>query len=299
MAQVGDGQLADRAVVVLQRDPPVQDAGRLVGAGDALQLDPPPGRRRGPGHLVEQLLGAASQRDELNPHPVQLVEVGIGRQLGVEDQLLGETAGALLPEVDEAEDLVVLLVLPQLAVGVAEDARLGVLGQEGQHSLLAAAPLGDVVLLDQGILAVKRDGVEVQVERRPPLQSQAVDRVEPVAHQGRIAGRVDAATVFGEEGSLGDDVQSGEEGQPLVEHGAHDMAVAGAAEELQRQQRTHGTGGRDHPRAGEAARARIESRSTETRYGRNRNRPPNLVRKCRGERSSWRTSAGSATVGRG
>ena len=50
---------------------------------------------------------------------------------------------------------------------------------------------------------------------------------------------------------------------------------------------------------GKPQRVKIASRSAETRYGRNRNRPPNLVRKCRGERSSWRTSAGSATVGRG
>ena len=49
--QVGDGQLAERAVVVLQRDPLVQDARRPVGAGDALQLDPSPGRRRGLGDL--------------------------------------------------------------------------------------------------------------------------------------------------------------------------------------------------------------------------------------------------------
>ena len=97
-----------------------------------------------------------------------MLEVGVGRQLGVEDQFLGEMAGALLPELDEAEDLVILLVLAQFPVGVAEDARLRVLGQECQHPLLASASLGDVVLLDQGILAMERDGVEVEVERRPP-----------------------------------------------------------------------------------------------------------------------------------
>ena len=134
----------------------------------------------------------------------------------------------------------------------------------------------------------------------PLLQAQAVDHVEPVAHQSRVAGRIDAATVFGEEGSLGDDVEAGEEGQALVEDGAHDMAVACTAEELQRQAaiaRRTPAGIIFEP--GKPQRARIVSRSAETRYGRNRNRPPNLVRKCRGDRSSWRTSAASATVGRG
>ena len=170
-------------------------------------------------------------------------------------------------------------VLAQLAVGVAEDAGVGVLGQERQHPLLPPAPLGDVVLLDQGVVAVEGDRVEVEVERRPPLQAQAADRVEPVAHQLRVAGRVDAATVLGQERPLGDDVQAGEQGQPLVEHGAHDVAVARVAEELQGQQRPHGAGGRDHLRAGEAAPAEDAVQVGErARSGRNRNRPPNLVR---------------------
>jgi hypothetical protein len=80
-------------------------------------------------------------------------------------------ASPLLPELDEAEDLIVLLVLAQLPVGIAEDAGFGVLGQERQHSLLPAAPLGDIVLLDQGVVAVKGDRVEVEVERRPPFQA--------------------------------------------------------------------------------------------------------------------------------
>jgi len=50
---------------------------------------------------------------------------------------------------------------------------------------------------------------------------------------------------------------------------------------------------------GKPARERIASKSAETKYGRNRNKPPNLVRKARGVRSSWRTSAISAAVGRG
>src|SRR5512135_1170025 len=38
--QLGDGQLAEGALVIVQLDPPVQDAWGLVRAGDALPLDP-------------------------------------------------------------------------------------------------------------------------------------------------------------------------------------------------------------------------------------------------------------------
>jgi hypothetical protein len=222
-------------------------------ARDALQFDPAPGRRRGPSHLVEELLGPSPQGDELDPLAIQLAEVGIGRQLRVKDEFLGQAPGPLLPEVDEAEDLVVLLVLAQLAIGVAEDAGLGILGQERQDSLLPPTSLRDVVFLDQGVVAVEGDRVEVEVERRPPLQSQATDRVEPVAHQLRVAGRFDSATVFGQERPLRNHVQPGEQGQALVEHGAHHVTVTCIAKELQGQQRPHGACGRDHLRPGETA----------------------------------------------
>src|SRR5512135_1282179 len=56
------------------------------------------------------------------------------------------------------------------------------------------------MFLDHGVVAVEGDRVEVEVEGRPPFQTQTADRVEPIAHQLRVAGRVDSATVFGQEG---------------------------------------------------------------------------------------------------
>jgi hypothetical protein len=47
---------------------------------------------------------------------------------------------------------------------------------------------------------------------------------------------------------------------------------------------------------GKPLRARTPSRSAATKSGRNRNRPPNLVWRVRGARSSWRTSATSAVT---
>ena len=107
------------------------------------------------------------------------------------------------------------------------------------------------MLLDQGILAMEGDGVEIQVEGPPAGQAEPAHGVEPAAHQLGIAGRGDPAAVLGEEGSLGDDVQPGEEGQPLIQHRAHDVAVACGARELQGQQRPHRTASGDHLRARE------------------------------------------------
>jgi hypothetical protein len=145
--------------------------------------------------------------------------------------------------------------LAERRLKVIEDAGVGVLGEEGGHPPLPPAPLGDVVLLDQGVVAVIRDGVEIQVEGQvegaAAFEPESAHGVEPAAHQLRVASRIDAAAVLGQEGSLGDDVQPGEEGQPLVEHGAHDVGMTGGAEELQGQQRAQCAARRDHARAGQ------------------------------------------------
>ena len=222
---------------------------------DPLQLDPSPRRLRRLVDLPHQPRGAPAQRDELNPQPVELVELGVGRQLGIEDQFFRISPRPFLPEPDEAEDLIVLLILAQFTIGVAEDAGLGVLRQEGQDALLSPTPLGDVVLLDQGILAMEGDRVKIQVEGMTARQTEPAHGVEPAAHQLRVAARVDPATVLGQERSLGDDVQAGEEGQPLVQHHAHDMAVACRPEQLQGQERSQGGAGWDHLRSGEPRRS--------------------------------------------
>jgi hypothetical protein len=168
---------------------------------------------------------------EVHSHPVKPIQVGIGSESAVEDELLRQPARALLPELDEGEDLVVLLVFAHGGVGVAEHPRVGILGQKRQHSLLATAALGDVMLLHQRFLAVEGDGVEVQVEADAPGQPHLADGVKPQAHQLAMRVRMDAATVLGEEAALGDHVQPGEQSQPFIEDVAHHMAVTSRAEQ--------------------------------------------------------------------
>ena len=55
--EIGDDQLSEWAIVVVQSDPLVQDARGLIRAGRALQFDPSPGRCRRRGDFVEPLLG--------------------------------------------------------------------------------------------------------------------------------------------------------------------------------------------------------------------------------------------------
>ena len=84
------------------------------------------------------------------------------------------------------------------------------------------------------------------------LQTESGHSVEPVPHQLRIAGRIDATTIFRQERALGDDVQAGKQRQPFIQHCAHDVQMPLGAEQLQSQQTSHGVAGRDHLRAGQS-----------------------------------------------
>ena len=72
-------------------------------------------------------------------------------------------------------------------------------------------------------------------------------------HEPRVTSRKDPATVFRQEGSLGDDVQPGKQRQSFIQHGAHHVRVPLGAEELQGQQAPQGAGGGHCLGAGQAA----------------------------------------------
>lgn len=252
MAEVFDRKLADLAGVVGKGDFPVEDPGGAIRTGHSLQFNAPPGRDGLVSDLSEQFCGSPSQCHESNPHLVEAIEVGIGRELGIEDQLGRQLPRALFPELDEAQNLIVLIGLSNLSIGVAEDPAGGILGEEGQHTFLSSASLGDIVFFDESVLAMKGNGMEVEIEGLPPLHAQFANGLEPKLHEYRIGCRIDAAAVFREKGSLGDLVETCKESQSFIEDISHDMGVAGSSKELKGQQRSDCMRGRDHFGAGEA-----------------------------------------------
>lgn len=160
--------------------------------------------------VLQQLFRAAPQGDKVDPLLVENVQVGVGGELRVKDQLLGEVTSALLPKFDEAKDFIVLHILTQIGIGVAEDALFTILCEEGQHTLLGSATLGNVVFLDQVALAMKRDCVEIQIKGDAPLQAQLGHGIKSQAHKLRMGLWLDTAAILREEGALWDHIETGE-----------------------------------------------------------------------------------------
>ena len=182
---------------------------------------------------------AAPESNENNTFLVQLVEVGIGGELRVKNEFVWDLAGSLFPIADKLENLVILFLFTKLSISVAKDPGVRILRQKSQHTLLPAAALRDVVFLDQSILAMEWNRMEVEIERGPVLQAQGAHRIVPKAHEHGIARRVNTATVLGQKGTFGHHVETGKEGQAVVEDIAHDMARTGIAKEFQGQEGAH------------------------------------------------------------
>src|SRR5207249_9291797 len=102
-----DRHLTDRALITCQFDLLIQQTRRLVSARDPIEFDPSPSRRWLLMDGLEHLLAAPSQGDEVNSEKIELVQIGIGRQLRVEDQFLRDSPRALAPVLDKAQDLVI------------------------------------------------------------------------------------------------------------------------------------------------------------------------------------------------
>src|SRR3990172_5330705 len=120
----------------------------------------------------------------------QAEQAGVGGQPGVEDQMSGVLAVGALPEGDETEDLFGLLTLADVGVGVAKGPSLGVLGEEGQHTGVAARARRDVVTLEHGVVAVVGDGVEIEVEGIAGEEVLTLHELMPGGEQTRVLGGV-------------------------------------------------------------------------------------------------------------
>ena len=95
--EILDHNLANGFFVASQMDSLVEQTRVTIDPGNPFQMDLPPGRS-GPGKdSVEHLSGTSTQRDEEDILLVELAQVAVGGQLGIEDQFLGQSSGPLLP----------------------------------------------------------------------------------------------------------------------------------------------------------------------------------------------------------
>ena len=245
MAKISYGQLADWVLVVCQIDFFIEHAWPSVSSRDVLQLDSSPCRSGGLLDGRKHLLRASPEGNEINAFLVESIEVSLGGELGVKNEFVGNLTRALLPIGDKRENFVVLFIFTKLPIGIAKHPSSGILSQKGEHPLLPAAALGAGVLLPQRIVAVVRNGMEVEVEGGAVGQAQGAGGIVPKAHEDGIARGIDAATLLSSKSPFGHDVETGEEGQAFVKDIAHNVAVSCIAKEFSGQQSPHGLCGGD------------------------------------------------------
>ena len=191
-----------------------------------LELDALPGRSGHGRHLGVERRRAPAQRDEGDAQLVELGEVCVGCELGIEHQVARALAVFFLPELDEPQDLVSLLALSQIGIGVAEDLAFGVLREEGEYGFAPLAAARHVVLLYEGVLTEIGDRVKVEVERAGVDQLVLAKRFDPGAQEAADRLAPQPGGVLPHEGRLRDRVEPRGERDALVKDQIHHMAAA-------------------------------------------------------------------------
>src|SRR3989304_5212264 len=130
--------------------------------------------------------------------------------------MLGPGPVGALPEVNEMEDLLGLFALAEIRVGIAEGVPLGILGQEGEYTLLPPAPHRHVVALDDGMLPVIGAGVEIEIEGAARKEVGALDGLLPGGQELGGNRVIDPRRGLREVAPLRDGVEPGEERQALI-----------------------------------------------------------------------------------
>jgi hypothetical protein len=226
--------------------PTIQNPWGFIDSRNPRKLDSPPSRNWLLIDLLKHLDRTSPEGDKGNPHPVEPIQMAIGRELGIKDQFLRKFPCPFLPELDESKDLLILLALSQLSIGIAEDPLLGILGQESQNPLLTAAPLSEIMFFHQSVFSVKGNGMKVQIERTSPQKSESSYGIKPQPHQARIRSRINPTAIVGKKRSFGDDVESSKQSQPLIQDIAHDMAVSSTSKQFESQKGKDRLRSRDH-----------------------------------------------------
>jgi hypothetical protein len=103
-------------------------------------------------------------RDKPDAALIQLCQLGIGHNLGIKVQPLRIGSGDPLPNLNKLERFTSLVTPGEIRVGIADDLALMLLCEKAQHTGPGFATPGQVVLVQPGGIAPKRDRVKVQGE---------------------------------------------------------------------------------------------------------------------------------------
>ena len=146
---------------------------------------------------VDQFLAPAPEGDELDLLTVQLGKVLVGGELGVKDKRRRDAPFNLIPEGQEAQNLLRGFFRLDIRGGVKDQLRGSVLGEEGQGAFHPFPSGPRPMVLENGFISPMGDGVEVQIDDAPviqpetdgllyktPLEAKDVDLVQRVGIRG-------------------------------------------------------------------------------------------------------------------
>jgi len=105
---------------------------------------------------------------------VEFRELGIARKLGIEHQGGLEPAVDIFPEREKGKDLIIGFGATDVGGGIEHQFGFGVLGKEGKGAFHGFASRPGPVLFQDGFFAIMGDGVEIEVDDLPVVESETM-----------------------------------------------------------------------------------------------------------------------------
>jgi len=250
VAVAADDDLPQRALVVLQGDRGLVDLGVRELPLVVRDVDPRP-----PVELLdalEQAGAAAPEGDEPDARSIQLGELRVGGEPGVEHQGRGHAPTDASPEREELGHLVLGLGSLDVSGGVEEELGVGVLREERQDALHDLAAGAGPVPLEDGVVPGVRDRVEVEVDHAALVEPELRGPFHEGGLQPLDVDRIQAVGVGRARGALRQDVQPGEQAEARIEGVVPHVGVPLGAEQLEGEEGEQVVAGGDDLAAWEA-----------------------------------------------
>src|SRR5215813_4134210 len=164
LSQARDRQLAQRALVPWELHRLLQVPDTLMTAVRRVDHRLAPLAGRECAQAAQDGGTTPPDGDKPDAALVQLRQLGIGDDLGIKVQPLGIDTSELLPKLDKLERLASLITPGEIRVGIADDLARVLWCEEAQHTGPSLATLGEIVPVQPGGIAPKRDWVKVKRE---------------------------------------------------------------------------------------------------------------------------------------
>jgi len=195
--------------------------------------------------LIHHVLSPPQKRDEPPPLLVQLRGLGIVGELGIEDKGRLKLLADLIPEEEEAHDLLIGFFPLDVGSSLENQLREGILDKQGERPLQSLFSGSGPMLLERRFIAKAGNRMEVQVDDILATQPQPSGLPDEGLLQSQEMGRVQTAGVGRHGHDLSKHMEFGKQARAMIKGVVIDVGMALGTDKFEAEKGEEVPNGRD------------------------------------------------------